>query len=107
MSIRFALGYAGGLQSCLWKLCTQGDEAYLLQGGVTSKHQKFSFHKSGNCRWARIEPGVSGPIASCSNGSATQCRQRARGKPPVFCRLLFRQITFQRRELPNETNSVD
>lgn len=57
---RFAVGYAGGQQSCSWKLWTQGDEAYLLQRGITAQHQKFSFHKSGNCRWAMIQPGISG-----------------------------------------------
>ena len=60
MTLRFAVGRAGGPQSSSWKLWTQGDEAYLLQRGVIAQHQKFSFHKSGSCRWAKIQAGVSG-----------------------------------------------
>jgi len=60
MSTRFAVGHAGGPQSCSWKLWAQGNEAYLLQRGIASQHHKFSFHSSGNCRWARIQPGISG-----------------------------------------------
>jgi hypothetical protein len=60
MTIRFAVGSPGGPKSDSWKLWHHGDEAYLVNRGITAQHLKFSFHKSGNCRWARIEPGVSG-----------------------------------------------
>lgn len=60
MTLRFAVGCAGGPQSSSWKLWAQGDEAYLLQRGVIAQYQKFSFHKSGNCRWAKIQAGLSG-----------------------------------------------
>lgn len=60
MSLRFAVGQPAGLQSSSWKLWTQGDEAYCLQRGMGARHHKFSFHKSGNCRWAMIRPGMSG-----------------------------------------------
>jgi hypothetical protein len=60
MDLRFAIGCAGGPRSYSWKLWTQGDEAYLLQRGVASQSCKFSFHRSGNCRWARIQRGMSG-----------------------------------------------
>ena len=50
---RFAIGEAAGKQSSSWKLWTQGDEVYLLQRGPIAKHQKFSFHRTGNCRWAQ------------------------------------------------------
>jgi hypothetical protein len=57
---RFAIGQINGVQSNSWKFWTQGNEAYLLQRGVGAKYQKFSFHQSGNCRWAQIAPGRSG-----------------------------------------------
>ena len=57
---RFAVGGAAAKRSSSWKLWTQGDEAYLLQHGPTAKHQKFSFHRSGNCRWAEINARRSG-----------------------------------------------
>jgi hypothetical protein len=57
---RFAVGQVDGNRSGSWKLWTQGDEAYLLQHGVTARHHKFSFHKTGNCRWALINPKLTG-----------------------------------------------
>jgi hypothetical protein len=60
MVLRFAIGSPFAARSSSWKFWTQGDEAYLLRRGRTSGVHKFSFHKTGNCRWAKIQAGVSG-----------------------------------------------
>ena len=52
MDFRFAVGKPDGLQSNGWKLWGQGENAYLLQRAMGNV-QKFSFHKSGICRWAK------------------------------------------------------
>ena len=60
MDLRFVVGRRDGPQSAHWKFWTQGDEAYLLQQGPMATRCKFSFHKSGNCRWAQINPHMKG-----------------------------------------------
>jgi hypothetical protein len=60
MAFRFAVGEPDGPQSSSWKLWAQGDEAYLLVRQTIPAVVKFSFHKSGNCRWAEINPNKSG-----------------------------------------------
>lgn len=59
-SIRFAVGGPDYPVSGAWKLWVQGDEVYLLQRGFFSTKNKFSFHRSGSCRWAQIKAGKSG-----------------------------------------------
>ena len=59
MEFRFAVGEPDGPQSNGWKLWGQGEEAYLLQRAM-GKVQKFSFHKTGICRWAQIEERADG-----------------------------------------------
>lgn len=54
MKVRFAVGTPLGSRSRAWKLWVENDEVYLLQRHMGRQH-KFSFHKSGNCRWALIE----------------------------------------------------
>ena len=54
MVFRFAVGEPDAPQSSDWKLWKQGEEAYLLQRSMGKVH-KFSFHKSGICRWAQID----------------------------------------------------
>ncbi len=60
MAFRFAIGSPNSGRSLSWKFWSQGDEAYLVVRGVGARFQKFSFHKTGNCRWARIQAGLSG-----------------------------------------------
>lgn len=57
---RFVVGRIGTNQSSSWKVWVQGNEAYLLQRGIAAKHTKFSFHSTGNCRWAQINPSLNG-----------------------------------------------
>ncbi len=60
MAFRFGVGSLDGPQSSSWKLWVNKEDIYLLQRGVIAAHIKFSFHKSGNCRWARIDPEQNG-----------------------------------------------
>jgi hypothetical protein len=60
MTFRFAVGLPDGPRSSSWRLWSQGDEAYLLQRGISANKVKFSFHKTGNCRWAQINHKKSG-----------------------------------------------
>ena len=53
MVLRFAVGNREGLQSSSWRLWVRGDDAY-LQKRELARIDKFSFHKSGICRWALI-----------------------------------------------------
>ena len=56
---RFAIGQSEGRHSASWRLWSQGGDVYLLHrdhGNI----DKFSFHNSGHCRWALIEPLKSG-----------------------------------------------
>ena len=57
---RFAVGRVDNSQSSSWKLWTQGNETYLLQRGISAKHHNFSFHSTGNCLWAEINPKLRG-----------------------------------------------
>ena len=79
---RFAVGGPDGSQSNSWKLRGQGDDAYLLQRAAGKVH-KFSFHKSGICRWALKDERADGsdramlkwrrnPILEAGSGQA--CR---------------------------------
>lgn len=54
---RFAVGKEGGLRSTAWKFWTQGDEAYLIGRGQGV--HKFSFHKSGINRFAKVDSQLS------------------------------------------------
>jgi hypothetical protein len=56
---RFAIGTAGGAASGAWKLFSHKDDVYLSQRSASGNH-KFSFHKSGICRWATVGPTLDG-----------------------------------------------
>lgn len=58
--INFAIKDKSGYVSSVWKLFISGDEFYMLQRGSLSTKVKFSFHKSGACRWAQIDPQKNG-----------------------------------------------
>ena len=57
---RFCVGALDGTQSSSYKIWSQSDELYMLTRDLTAGHQKFSFHSSGECRWARIDENISG-----------------------------------------------
>lgn len=83
--LRFVVGEPGIRQSNSWKLENQGDEVYLLTRGMLSTVLKFSFHKSGKCRWAEI--------AKRSDGSDRCIHKWERGLIPSVgtgggCRLV-------------------
>lgn len=59
-TLRFAVGSTRATRSTAWKIWVQGEEFYLLSYGASLGHEKFSFHKSGVCRWALIRQGGSG-----------------------------------------------
>ncbi|MBX9699533.1 MAG: hypothetical protein K2X74_08850 [Acetobacteraceae bacterium] len=55
MVYRFAVGEPGLRSSHHWKLWAHNDDAYLLTRS-TGRFHKFSFHRSGICRWAEVRP---------------------------------------------------
>lgn len=89
MNFRFAIGHPGGQQSSSWKLWGQGDEAYLLQRGVISQHVKFSFHRSGNCRWAMIQRGVSGAHRAILEWQRNAVPPKGSGQGSLLLSLAF------------------
>src|SRR6266446_1706722 len=59
MVFRFAVGARESPQSSSWRLWVHGCDVYLLKRGAVNI-DKFSFHKSGICRWALISPREDG-----------------------------------------------
>lgn len=55
--VRFALGSRNGQRSAIWKLWTQGDEAYLTSR-MFGSDMKVSFHSSGQCQWSCTDSWV-------------------------------------------------
>jgi hypothetical protein len=86
---RFAVGRVGGSQSASWKLWTQGNETYLLQRGISAKHQKFSFHSSGNCRWAEINPKLRGSERAILEWTRDQVREVGHGQGCLLASVTF------------------
>lgn len=56
---RFAVGDPNGFRSEAWKFWGQGDDAYLILRN-NSIPIKYSFHKSGENRLAKIDPRLTG-----------------------------------------------
>ncbi len=59
MIFRFAVGAPGEARSSTWRLWSCREDIYLVQRSHGGIH-KFSFHKSGICRWALIQEPRSG-----------------------------------------------
>lgn len=60
--IRFTVGQKDSHISSIWKLWINKSDIYLIDRTTkqNNKHDKFSFHSSGICRWASIHPRQDG-----------------------------------------------
>lgn len=59
LEFRFAVGSSDGPRSHSWKVWSTGDEVYCAQR-CTGRYNKFSFHRSGVCRWALLTAPADG-----------------------------------------------
>lgn len=88
MALRFVVGEAGSKQSSLWKLWSQGDEAYLASRAVAHS-VKFSFHSSGICRWAEVNPRADGQDRCHHRWIRSAIPARGTGEATLLLSLLF------------------
>ncbi len=102
---RFCIGDKGFRSSRAWKLCIQGDEIYLL-AKRKEVIEKFSFHKSGSCRWAINSDKW---IAKDTDRAMTKWQrdlipEAGTGKAAMLMQLAFPTNHLSTTRLPSQNN---
>lgn len=106
MQFRFAVTHQNQRFSASWKLWSHGDDVYLLQRGIMANKNKFSFHKSGNCRWALIDRQRSGSERVLSEFQRGDIPKKGSGERCELLQLNFPTNHLSERDGPENFSKV-